>query len=62
MSGTNQPTPAPTAKVAAGGVAGAATLLIVFIAGQFGLDVPPEAASALTVLIGVAAAYIKKEK
>lgn len=54
--------PAPTEKVVAGGAAGAATVLIVFIAGQLGLEVPPEAASALTVLIGSAAAYLKKER
>lgn len=58
----NQATNAPTSKVAAGSAAGAATFLIVFIAGQFGLDIPPEAASALTVLIGSVAAYVKKEK
>jgi len=57
----NQPTSAPTAKVAAGGAAGAATVLIVFIAGQLGLEIPAEAASALTVLIGFAAAYFRKE-
>lgn len=58
----NQPDATPTNKVVAGSAAGAATVLIVFIAGQLGLEVPPEAASALTVLLGSAAAYLRKEK
>lgn len=46
-------------KVAAGGVAGAVTILLVWIASMLGLDVPPEASSAFTVIVGVAAGYIK---
>jgi hypothetical protein len=49
----------PQTKVVAGGAAGAASILVVYVAGLFGLDVPPEAASALTVLISTAAAYLK---
>lgn len=46
-------------KVQAAGAAGAITVLLVWIAGMFGLDVPAEAASAFTVLISTVAAYIK---
>lgn len=49
----------PQAKILAGGAAGALSVLIVYVAGLFGLDVPAEAASALTVLISSAAAYLK---
>lgn len=47
-------------KVQAGGAAGAASIVVVFIAGQLGLDVPPEVASALTVLISTGAGYLKR--
>ena len=46
-------------KVAAGGAAGAVTILLVWIASMFNLEVPPEAASAFTVLVSSAAGYIK---
>jgi len=51
---------APHPKVAAGGAAGAASIVIVYIANQLGLDVPAEVASAFTVLLGTAAAYVKR--
>jgi hypothetical protein len=59
--GTNQPTPAPTSKVTAAGAGGAASILLVYIAGLFGLDVPPEAAAAAAALIAFLAGYITKE-
>ena len=49
----------PQGKVVAGGAAGALSVLIIYVAGLFKLEVPAEAASALTVLISSAAAYIK---
>ena len=49
----------PTPKVAAAGVAGAFTVLVVYIVGLAGLDVPAEVASAFTTLIAFAAGYIK---
>lgn len=51
----------PQPKVVAGGVAGALTIVLVWVAGQFGLDVPPEVASAFTVLVSFAAGYLKAE-
>jgi hypothetical protein len=46
-------------KVAAGGIAGSVTILLVWIAGLFGLDVPAEVASAFTVIVGAGAGYLK---
>lgn len=46
-------------KVQAAGWAGAVTILLVWVAGMFGLEVPPEVASAFTVLVGTAAGYLK---
>ena len=46
-------------KVQAAGAAGAITILAVWVAGLFGLSVPPEAASAFTTLIATAAGYLK---
>jgi hypothetical protein len=59
--GTDQPTAEPTSKVTAAGAGGAASILLVYIAGLFGLDVPPEAAAAVAALIAFLAGYVKKE-
>jgi hypothetical protein len=56
----NQPTAKPTTKVATGGAAGAVTVLAVWGASLAGVDVPPEAASAFTTFVTVAAAYITR--
>lgn len=58
----NQPDAQPTNKVAAAGISGAASVLLVYVLGQFGLDVPPEVASAITVLAAFGAGYMTKEK
>lgn len=57
-----KPTPQPQPKVIAGGVAGAATILVVFIIQSVWPDfkIPAEAASAFTVLISFAASYLKR--
>lgn len=57
----NQDSPAPTNKVAAAGAAGALSVLIVFIAGQLGLEIPPEAAAAITTLLSFGAGYMRLE-
>jgi hypothetical protein len=49
----------PTSKVVAGGAAGAVSIILVWVAGLFGLEVPAEVASAFTVLLSSAAAYFK---
>jgi uncharacterized membrane protein len=46
-------------KTAAAGIAGAVTLVIVFVLGQFGVEIPADVASAITVIIAFAAAYLK---
>lgn len=48
-------------KVTAAAVAGAVTVILVWIAGAVGLDVPPEPASALTLLLTAAAGYLKRD-
>ena len=52
---------APKPKVVAVGVAGSLTILLVWIAGLFGVEVPPEVASAFTVLVSFVAGYFKSE-
>jgi hypothetical protein len=46
-------------KVAAGGVGGAASVLIVFGLASVGVIVPPEVASAITVLLSVGAGLLR---
>ncbi len=52
----------PTSKVAAAGVGGAAALVLTYLLGLFGLDLPAEVASALTTLVAFGAAYVKAER
>lgn len=40
------------------GVAGAIAVIIVWVTGEFGLDVPPEVAAGLTTVLATIAAYI----
>lgn len=49
----------PQPKVVAGGAAGAAAILIVYVASLFGLEVPGEVGAALAALLSFAAAYLK---
>lgn len=46
-------------KVAAAGIAGAVTVVLVWAASLAGVAVPPEVASAVTTLIAFGAGYIK---
>ena len=46
-------------KVQSAAWAGAVTVVLVFVAGQFGVDVPAEVAAAVTVLISTAAGFQK---
>lgn len=59
--GVNMETPI-SPKVTAGGAAGAAALVIVWVAGLFGLGVPPEVAIAFTVLLTTGASWIQRDK
>lgn len=49
----------PTSKVVAGGAAGAVSIILVWAASLFGLEVPEYVAQAFTVLLSTAAAYLK---
>lgn len=57
----DQPDLKPTRKVTAATGGSAAAVLIVFIAGQFKVDVPPEAAAAIATLLGLVGGYYKRE-
>jgi hypothetical protein len=56
----DQPTPRPTRKWIAGTSTGGATLLVVWAAGQFGVELTPEVAGALVLAAGAAAAWLKR--
>ena len=56
---TKEVTLSPQPKVVAGGIAGAFTIVLVWVAGMLGVDVPAEVASAFTVLVSFAAGYLK---
>jgi len=58
----NQTSLAPTTKVAAGGGAGAVTVIVVWILGLLHVAVPPEVASALTVVISFATSYFVRQR
>lgn len=58
----HQPTPAPSRKVAAGGLAGALTIILVWAVAQFGLEVPGEVASAITVIVSFFTSYFTSER
>lgn len=51
----------PVPKVQAAGTAGAAATLLVFVAYELGIDVPPEVAAALATVLGFAAGWLKAE-
>lgn len=58
----NENSLAPTPKVAAAGLGGAFGTVLVVIANAVGLDLPPEAASAIVVLFSFGAGYLKRDK
>ena len=58
----NQPSIAPSTKVAGGGLAGALIVLVVWILGLLHVAVPPEVASALTVIFSFATSYLVRER
>lgn len=58
----SQPSTTPTSKVAAGGTAGAVTVVLVYILNKFHLDVPGEVGSAMTVILSFMTSYFVKER
>ena len=51
----------PQPKVAAGGVAGAVAVVLIWVAGLFGLDVPAEVAGSVVVVLMFATSYLKRD-
>ncbi len=63
MTTIEQPTPAPTRKVAAGGIAGAVSIVLLYIVQQvFNITVPAEVASAITLILSFGFSYLVKEE
>lgn len=58
----NQPNLKPTPKVVAGGLGSALVVILAWILGANGIEMPPEVASALTLLVGFVAGYFTKNK
>lgn len=48
-------------KLSAGALAGAIVVLLLFGAELAGIDVPPEAAAALTTVVAVAVGYLRSQ-
>lgn len=62
MATTVQPDNTPTAKVTAMSLAGAAVTVGISVAEHFGLDVPPDVAGALVIILAFLAGYGKKSR
>lgn len=58
----NQPTSAPTQKVAAAGIGGSITILLVYlIQAVFNVEIPSEVAAAMTAVIAFLSGYFVRE-
>lgn len=53
--------PRPKTKTGAGGVAGAASTLLIFILERLGVDMPADAAAAIVVLVSFLVAHYSPE-
>lgn len=63
MTTVDQSTPAPTRKVAATGIAGAISIVLIFVLqAAFNINIPGEVASAITLILSFASGYIVKEE
>lgn len=58
----DQPTAAPTRKWIAGVSTGGGALVLVWLAGLLGVDMPPEVAGSLVLGAGAAAAWLKRNR
>lgn len=59
----DQPSAVPVPKIAAAGIAGALSVVVVWAAGQFTqVDIPPEVASAMTTIVSFIAGYLTRDK
>lgn len=57
---TDQPSATPTPKVVAAGAGGALGIVIVFAAGQIGVDMSAEVAAAISTLVAFAGGWLKR--
>jgi hypothetical protein len=57
----NQPTLQPTNKVTAAGIGGSVSVVLIYVAGLLGLEIPPEVASAVTAIVAFVAGYWVRE-
>ncbi|WP_439946520.1 hypothetical protein [Streptomyces sp. BBFR109] len=62
MTPINQPTATPTAKVAAAGIGGSVSIVLIWMLNQLGIDMPVEVASAITAIVSFLAGYLVKER
>jgi putative flippase GtrA len=53
---------APTNKVAAAGIGGALAIVLIWIAGLFNVEVPPEVAASIAAIVSFATGYLVREK
>lgn len=51
----------PTRKITATGLGGALSIIAVWVAGLFGLDMPVEVAAAVTVVLSTGAGYLTRD-
>ena len=51
----------PKKKVAAGGIGGSLSLLLVWAASQYGIPLTPEVASAVTAVVGFIFGWLKSD-
>lgn len=58
----DQPTAAPTAKIAASGIGGSVSVVLIWLAGMAGIEVPPEVAGAVATIISFFSGYLVREK
>ena len=55
-----EPSKAPVAKVQAAGFGGALSVIAIWVAAQFGVDMPAEVGAGIATLAAFAAGYLKK--
>jgi len=58
----DQPTATPTRKVTAQAVSGVASVLLIYVLGLVGVDLPADVAAAIVVVLSFVASYMTKEK
>lgn len=54
------PATKPVPKVAAAGSGGAAATVLIAVAAQLGIDLPPEVAAGVVAIVAFAAGYLKR--